>query len=175
MSLTLLPEEIQRKIIIMCEKSNAVRNISITSKSFYSLGIQKHFIPKAIEYYFSLDDDDFEYQKENREAIYKGHIGFIERISRQMNVSPFVYYCIDILDNISQISGDYSIYDATHEYYRIKKSKYEYKTLGFMNLSEFDRLAHDDNDKLCNIWKNTKWCYVRQYFQNASLTLKALI
>ena len=90
MSLTLLPEEIQRKIIIMCEKSNAVRNISITSKSFHGLGIQKPFIPKAIEYYFSLDDDDFEYQNENREAIYKGHIGFIERISRQLNVSPFV-------------------------------------------------------------------------------------
>ena len=60
-------EEIQRKIIIMCEKSNAVRNISITSKSFYSLGIQKHFIPKAI--LFSVLMMMTSNIKENRETI----------------------------------------------------------------------------------------------------------
>lgn len=171
MSLISLPEEIQRKIIVMCEKSRAVRNVSITTKCFLDLGVQRHFIPKAIEYYYSLDDEECD----DRLPIHKANITSTRKICNEIDVAPFVYYCKDLQDNIAEIIGDYSIYDAVHEYYRIKKSKYEYKTLGFMNLSEFDRLAYDKNDKLTNIWKNTKWCFVRQYFQNASLTLKALI
>ena len=171
MSLTLLPEEIQRKIIIMCEKSNAVRNISITSKSFHSLGIQKHLIPKGIEYFYSLDDEDCN----DRKSIYLSNKRTTERICSGINVAPFVYNCIDILDNISLIIGDHSVYDTTYHHYRIKKTKYEYKNLGFMNLCEFDDSCNNKNDKLTNIWKNTKWCFVRQYFQNNNLTLKALI
>lgn len=169
--LDLLPEEIQRKIIVMCEKTNAVRNISITSKQFHNLGIQKHFVPKALEYYYSLDDNECK----DRSSIYKSQKRSVQRVCTQINTPPFVYSCIDLIDNLSEITGDHSVYDTTYHYYRINKTKYEYKTLGFMNLCEFDHCCNNKNDKLTNIWKNTKWCFVRQYFQNASLTLKALI
>lgn len=171
MSLVSVPEEIQRKIIVMCENSKAVRNISITTKSLHDLGIQKHFIAKGIEYYFSLDDENCD----DRIPMHKAWRLVVWMRCNKLNEDPFVYYCKDLLDNISGIIGDYTIYDSTHEYYRIKKTRHEYKTLGFMNLSEFDRVAYDKNDKLTNIWKNTKWCFVRQYLENGSLTLKALI
>ena len=155
----------------MCGKSHVVRNVSITAKCLHSLGIQKHFVPKALEYYYSLDDEECN----DRLPMHKANYTTVREVCNKINVAPFVYYCKDLQDNIAEIIGDYSIYDAAHEYYRTKKSIYEYKTLGFMNLCEFDRVAYDKNDKLTNIWKNTKWCFVRQYFQNGSLTLKALI
>jgi hypothetical protein len=181
MSFSELPSELIRKIITQNDESSLL-NASVVNKMISSMGLNRLLFPVQLENFVDVGIDDsitlpqrkrmHKHIKDSAIRLFKRRkTGTKKKDNEKIMLSLF--YTYDYIETLNQIIGDATKYDSPHSIYRMRKSQFNWKILGFMNYEHF--LRTDKSDKNMNVWNSSKTIGIKIASSAGSKSLQAII
>lgn len=132
-----LPQELQRRIILMNKPSVMVRT-TMVSRSTYSMGLKTLLLPRLLDGVWGNIDRQIDESPESR----KEHNRIIQRhranLSGYYGTHSFIVNAAYLSEKIARLIGDRAKFDQPDQILRRQKEMVNWKILGYLNMEDFE-------------------------------------